>query len=215
VSETDWSDSWRDAFRIELRAEAIGLAARGWEVLPGTHPTGTHHWAGQAARFDGPVPLHEDWQNTLGATAEQIGAWWGQESHNLLVATGHSLDAIEVGADLGRRTATVLRAAGLPVPIAATPDGQWLFLTAPGATLAPELAGSEVLLHGKGSWIPLPPCAFEHGVVHWRVRPEVCGWRLPEARQVQEAIVDALLNRIRTVAPASSQELVGVDRAAA
>ncbi|MFD1051801.1 hypothetical protein ACFQ1S_42715, partial [Kibdelosporangium lantanae] len=36
--QTDWSDSWRGAFRIELRAEAVGLAWRGWPVLPGTYP---------------------------------------------------------------------------------------------------------------------------------------------------------------------------------
>ena len=33
----DWSDSWRGAFRIELRAQAIGLAYRGWHVMPGIY----------------------------------------------------------------------------------------------------------------------------------------------------------------------------------
>ena len=58
--ESDWSDSWREAFRIELRAEAIGLASRGWPVLPGTYPVGTE-WAGRnGIEADGPVPVHAD-----------------------------------------------------------------------------------------------------------------------------------------------------------
>ena len=36
--DANWPDSWRGAFRIELRAEAIGLAWRGWPVLPGVNP---------------------------------------------------------------------------------------------------------------------------------------------------------------------------------
>src|SRR5205807_9975625 len=91
---------------------------------------------------------------------------------------------------IGRRTAAVLRSNGLPVPIAATPRGRWLFLTAAGQSLSAELAAhQDVVLHGAGSWIPLPPSAFLHGIVHWRVRPEVCGWDLPASRIVQDALL--------------------------
>ena len=31
-----------------------------------------------------------------------------------------------------------------------------------------------------------------HGVVHWRVKPQVCGWNLPAAHVVQDALVEAL-----------------------
>src|SRR5918999_1558463 len=59
--ETDWSDSWRGAFRIELRAEAVGLAWHGWPVLPGTYPAGSQ-WAGREGTENaGPVPVHRDW----------------------------------------------------------------------------------------------------------------------------------------------------------
>ncbi|MGH3451735.1 MAG: bifunctional DNA primase/polymerase, partial [Haloechinothrix sp.] len=64
---TEWSDNWRGAFRIELRAEAIGLASRGWPVLPGTYPSGTE--------WSGPVPVHSDWQETVGATPDQVASW--------------------------------------------------------------------------------------------------------------------------------------------
>jgi hypothetical protein len=191
----DWSDSWRGAFRIELRAQAIGLAWRGWQVMPGTYPAGTQWEGGSGQRSDGPSPVQEDWaERVISAKADEVGEWWnGEEAYSLLVATGRTLDAIEVGDDLGRRTAAVLRSTGLPVPIAATPTGRWLFLTAPGEPLHSVLAEREdVVLHGPGSWIPLPPSAFLHGIVHWRVRPEVCAWDLPDSQVVQDAMTRAV-----------------------
>jgi hypothetical protein len=229
----DWSDSWRGAFRIELRAQAIGLAYRGWPVLPGTYPAGSQ-WAGgnqkdqadqadqasqtdlasQTSQANGPSPVHEDWPQRVAATADEVAEWWNGEAFSVLVATGTTLDAIEVGAELGRRTASVLRAAGRPVPIAATPQGRWLFLTTaqePSQVLPTELAShDDIVLHRAGSWIPLPPTAFEHGIVHWRVRPEVCGWELPAPHVVQEAMLRALPV---STALAATDHLVGADRA--
>jgi len=207
----DWSDSWRGAFRIELRAQAIGLAYRGWPVLPGTYPAGSRWVGGSQPDQNGPSPVHEDWSERIGATGEQVAEWWNGEAFSVLVATGTVLDAIEVGAELGRRTASVLRSAGRPVPIAATPQGRWLFLTAPGATLPGQLSGhDDIVAHGAGSWIPLPPTAFEHGIVHWRVRPEVCGWELPAPHVIQDAMVRALpvMDEL-----AATDQLIGADRA--
>jgi hypothetical protein len=210
----DWSDSWRGAFRIELRAQAIGLACRGWSVMPGTYPAGSQWAGGSGLRQDGPSPVHDDWADRIGAKADDVAEWWNGGPYSLLVATGTVLDAIEVGDDLGRRTTEVLRANGLPVPIAATPSGRWLFLTKAGQLLHNELAGrDDVLLHGPGSWIPLPPTAFLHGIVHWRVRPEVCGWDLPDHRTVQRAMRQALSGAAEFVQ--ADQRFVGVDRAAA
>ena len=94
--DSEWSDSWRGAFRIELRAEAIGLAWRGWPVLPGTYPAGSQ-WAGRdGVEADGPVPVHADWQQRIGTKAEQVATWWTGRPYSLLVATGVVLDAIEV-----------------------------------------------------------------------------------------------------------------------
>jgi len=68
-----------------------------------------------------------------------------------------------------------------------------MFLTKTGRPLRRELTREEsVTLHGAGSYVPLPPSPFEHGVVHWRVKPEVCGWRLPESAVVQDALADVL-----------------------
>ncbi|MGH9062364.1 MAG: bifunctional DNA primase/polymerase, partial [Acidimicrobiales bacterium] len=213
LTDMDWSDSWRGAFRIELRAQAIGLAHRGWPVLPGTYPAGSQWAGGSELRHDGPSPVQDDWALRVGATAEEVAEWWSGDAYNVLVATGTVLDALEVGTDLGRRAAAVLRSAGQPVPIAATPTGRWLFLTAPGQTLPRVLTDNDdIVLHGAGSWIPLPPTAYAHGIVHWRVRPEVCGWELPAPHVVQDALVRAVAEPVElTAAP----RLVGADRAVA
>ena len=198
--EMDWSDNWRRAFRVELRAQAIGLAWRRWPVLPGTYPAGAK-WAGRDGTQDtGPVPVHQDWQDRIGTPAEQVASWWTGRPYSLLLATGVTYDAIEVGSSLGTGTARVLRTMGLPVPIIATPAGRWLFLTQLGKGVADVFAGqSDVVVHGPGSWIPLPPTPYQHGVVHWRVRPEVSGWQIPEAHIVQDALMDALASRPATV----------------
>lgn len=210
----DWSDSWRGAFRIELRAQAIGLAYRGWPVVPGTYPAGSQWAGGNEARPEGPTPVHDDWALRVGATADEVAERWSEGAYSVLVATGTVLDAIEVGTDIGRRTAAVLRSAGQPVPIAATPEGRWLFLTAAGQVLPRDLAEHpDVVLHGAGSWIPVPPTAYQHGIVHWRVRPEVCGWQLPAPHVVQDAMVRAVTETQQiTELAAAAPRLVGADR---
>jgi bifunctional DNA primase/polymerase-like protein len=187
------SDSWRRAFRVELRAQAIGLAWRGWPVLPGTYPAGSQ-WAGrEGVENTGPMPVHADWQQRIGTKPEQVATWWTGRPYSLLLATGVTLDAIEVPGHLGRGAARMLRAVGLPVPIMATPDDRWMFLVNTGQKLARSLVEhGDVVLHQKDSWVPLPPTPAQHGVVHWRVRPEVCGWQMPTSNLVQDALMDAI-----------------------
>lgn len=230
--ETDWSDSWRGAFRIELRAEAIGFASRGWPVMPGSYPMdnrpttsgsidspestsacGEHRWAGRAQNDEqGLVPVHDDWADRLGATPEQVAEWWSGRPYSLLVATGTVVDAFEVDAELGRRAAGALRITGQPAPIVATPTGRWLFLTASGASPEPALhEQAGVTWHGAGSWVPLPPTPFEHGVVHWRVKPDVWGWQLPAAHVVHAALLGAINGQATAVA--SAQRLVAAAEA--
>ncbi|RJQ78513.1 DNA primase [Pseudonocardiaceae bacterium YIM PH 21723] len=194
----DWSDSWRGAFQLELRAEAIGLAERGWPVLPGTYPVGTQ-CDGQNSKSlsgsddqQGPTPVCQDWVQRIGASAKDIAEVWSGRPYSLLVATGYVLDAIEVNTELGRLAASVLRDSGFPVPIAAMPNGRWFFLTQSESKLYTELAArQDVVLHGKGSWLTLPPSPLQHGVVHWRVHPQVCSWVLPTSDFVQDALMQA------------------------
>ncbi|ACU98540.1 bifunctional DNA primase/polymerase [Saccharomonospora viridis] len=199
--DTQWPNSWRAAFRIELRAEAIGLAWRGWPVIPGTYPDSdadTAHAGGvtqtrDSAEWTGPVPVHSDWERRLGAHPQQVAAWWTGKPYSLLVATGTVVDAVEVDDNLGRRAAMLLRATGRPAPIVAMPNGRWLFLTSSSESFPSTLSEVEgIRRHGKGGWIPLPPTPFEHGVVHWRVKPDVWGWKLPQADIVHDVLMRAL-----------------------
>jgi hypothetical protein len=196
------ADRWQSAFRgipahpagltssrIELRVQAIGFASRGWPVLPGTYPEGDH-WIGRHGQQEnGPMPVHRDWQHRIGTNPDEVTSWWTERPYSLLIATGTTVDAIEVDADLGRRAASVLRALGFPVPIVATPTGRWYFLMSSGGELTPELAEEPgIRLHGSGSWVPMPPTAYPGGAVHWRVKPEVCAWNLPTPDFVQDAL---------------------------
>jgi len=195
----EWSDSWRGAFRIELRAEAVNLAWHGWPVLPGTYPAGAR-WAGrEGAEHDGPTPVHHDWRERVGTGADEVATWWAGHSYSILLATGHGVDAIEVDADLGRRAAVALRAAGVPVPIAATPSGRWMFLVATGPQVSADWVADhgsrhDVHYYGQGEHVPLPPTPFQHGVVHWRVKPQICAWRLPRLGVVQDALAEAVVH---------------------
>ncbi|QFZ16316.1 bifunctional DNA primase/polymerase [Saccharothrix syringae] len=194
----EWSDSWRGAFRIELRAEAVNLAWHGWPVLPGTYPAGDR-WAGRDGVEDsGPVPVHRDWRERVGTRADQVATWWAGRSYSILLATGHGVDAIEVDAELGRRAAVALRATGIPVPIVATPDGRWTFLVASGGGL---VADPGVRHRAEGEYVPLPPSPAQHGVVHWRVKPQICAWQLPHVSVVRDALLSA-----------PSYDLVAADR---
>jgi hypothetical protein len=192
----EWSEAWRDAFRIELRAEAVRLACRGWPVLPGSYPDAAGRWASGPGRpTDALRPVHAGWQRSGPAEPERVAAAFSGAPYSLLVATGEVLDAIEVPDELGRGIASALRQDGVPVPMAATPDGRWLLLVDPSSAspeLAEELAHHRVRLHGRGSYVPVPPTPYPHGIVHWRVKPEVAGPALPPANVVLEAVVRAL-----------------------
>lgn len=179
--------------RIDLRVQAIGFASRGWPVLPGTYPD-RGDWIGQVGRRKhGPAPVRLGQRSEPAASLDDIMSWWAEQPYNLLVATGTVLDAIEVDAHLGFRAARVLRASGFPVPIVSTPTGDWYFLMKSGGELPGELAERDgIRLHGSESWVPLPPSSYPGGAVHWRVKPEVCAWQLPNPDFVHGALLEAL-----------------------
>ncbi|SDK32065.1 Bifunctional DNA primase/polymerase, N-terminal [Actinopolyspora mzabensis] len=190
------TEGWRNAFRIELRVQVLELASHGWPVFPGSYPS-ADGWVGGENSPDetgpGPLPVHRDWRGLLRADADDVAGWWTAQPYSVLLATGDGIEAIEVDADLGRRAAIALRALATPTPIAATPHGRWYFFTEAGQRLSEELAAADgVRLHAAGSWLPLPPSTFPNGVLHWRVKPQLCGWRLPEPAHVQDALLTGL-----------------------
>jgi hypothetical protein len=196
--------------RAVLRRAALRYAAHGWDVVPGAHLVGT--------RFDCEEPgchavtCHPaltDWEATASHDPRVVRPWWDANTWGVLLASGRALDVVEVPAVLGR--ATVGRVAG---PVAVTSDARWLFLVRPGAALVPELeAQFDVLLHGRGSWVPAPPTDLLDGRVRWEASPDEYDWRLPDPYEVQQALL-ASVRMISLARPAvRPRQLVPSQRA--
>lgn len=102
----------------------------------------------------------------------------GGGSAGLLLATGTSLDVLEVPAAVGRLVCAQLREAGIAVPVAATPTGRWWYPVTPGGTMPASLRDrADVVLHGDGAAVLAPPSETPDGWVHWRVAPALAGYR--------------------------------------
>jgi hypothetical protein len=199
-----WWNSSRAVYGAELRAGALCLVDHGWPVVPGTWWQGGG-WRGipsepaQGLTID--LSRAPGWDSVPAITGgvahattdqAQVSLWWSRSPFSVLVATGTTLDVVEMPAEIGRRVASTLRRFGVLAPLAATPAGRWWFPVTPGAALHPELAArTEVVLHGRGSFVMAPPSEVEDGLVHWRVAPAACGWRLPESQLVQSAAAEA------------------------
>jgi hypothetical protein len=113
-------------------------------------------------------------------------------SAGLLLTTGSVLDVIEVSAAVGRRVCEQLRAAGLVVPVAATPTGRWWFPVTPGAVLPAALDDADVVLHTDGAVVLAPPSGTPDGWVHWRVAPALSGYRPSPADTILAALPAAV-----------------------
>lgn len=189
-------DSPRAVYRTELKANALGLADHGWPLLPGTYWQ-AGRWTGTVdAPRSGPAAVPEDGVAEASCVRATIDAWWSERPYSILMATGVVGDAIEVSALVGRRVCALLRTWGVVTPVAATPTGRWWFLVRAGEALRPELASrTDVVQHGRGSWVAAPPSELPQGIVHWRVPPSACDWRLPDPADLQLALLDVLSTR--------------------
>ena len=153
--------------------------------LSGCARTGPH----PAVRDDSPSGLPGPSEG-LSAHAirhpEAVAARWHRRPYAVLVPTGETCDVVDVPAWLGRILATRLDArAGLGPVIAA--GTRWFFVTAPGGRL--PAPGGDVLVHGRGSWIMLPPSLGPGGEpAAWLVRPARYGWALPRRDDVIGAL---------------------------
>jgi Bifunctional DNA primase/polymerase, N-terminal len=117
----------------------------------------------------------------------------GACSAGLLLATGTALDVLEVPAAVGRQVCARLRAAGLAVPVAATPTGRWWFPVTAGAVLPAALRDrAEVVLHTDGAAVLAPPSETPDGWVHWRVAPALSGYRPSPAGPIVAAVLAAI-----------------------
>ena len=92
---------------------------------------------------------------------------------------------IEVSARVGAAAVQRVRT----VPVAVDPLGRWMFLVASGTAVDPDLRVShDTVLHGPGSWIPAPPTRTPAGRIRWEVHPAEVGWRMPDARVLQQVL---------------------------
>jgi len=186
--------------KLRLRRAAVRLAEQGWDVIRGAcwvadryhsgpgcgtvscHPAFAH---GEALLH----PFESSW------TGGRVAGWWREREHRRAALHASNVDVLEVPAYLG------LTRAGSPArgPVAATGTGRYLLIVRSGGAQRAELAAlPDVVLHGAGSWVQLPPaCSPRHGV-RWIVSPEEVGWQVPAPGVVQEHLARAL-PRLRAV----------------
>jgi len=193
-----WWNSSRAVYGAELRAGAQCFVDHGWPVVPGTWWQaggwrGLPEASGQlaASGWDS-APAVVGGVLEASCDSAQVTEWWSAAPFAVLLATGTALDVLEVPAWMGQRMATTLRSVGLVAPLAAMPAGRWWFpVTSGGAEPTERLADAGVVRHGSGSWVIAPPSECADGLVHWRVNPSACGWRLPASELVQSAAAEA------------------------
>jgi bifunctional DNA primase/polymerase-like protein len=205
----------------------VAVTAGGLPVVPGAW------WCMQERRFDcdrpgcarsGPHPVPGLFAGPTAAGGllagavrkpQEAAARWRTGPYAVLLPTGEACDVVDVPARLGRTALARLeqrlespRTGAGPV-IAAGP--RWFFLTAAGGEL-PSPAG-DVLVHGQGSWIMLPPSLGPGGQpAVWVVRPRGRGWvrGLPLRDEVIRALGTAArprLRRLPTLITSTPQEL--------
>jgi Bifunctional DNA primase/polymerase, N-terminal len=191
---SSWWNSSRAVYGTELRAGALCVVDHGWPVVPGSWWQ-DGGWHGAAGPDSGPISGPAIPQGVSAASSDpaQVARWWSQAPYAVLLATGGALDVIEMPAWMGHRVARALRSIGVVAPLAAMPTGRWWFPVTTGGPALSERAGQAgVTLHGAGSWVIAPPSECTDGLVHWRVHPSVCGWRLPESQLVHCAAAEAV-----------------------
>ena len=172
-----------------LRRVAVRYAEHGWDVVPGAVRCGDRFRCVSQCPTTACHPDWTSWELTATRDPEWVWALWAFRPRAILLATGRRFDVLEVPAYLG---AGMARGA-VRGPVAVTGAGRWMFLVRPRAALCRDLADRpDVVLHGKGSWIPAPPTLTLEGRVRWLVHPEEVSWQLPDAHVVQAQLTRAL-----------------------
>jgi hypothetical protein len=182
----EFLDRWQ---RVVLRRGAIRYAGHGWPIVPGAPFLNGRYACGPLCPTVACHPAIEQWEHIATTIESTVDNWWRGETYSILLATGRLFDAIEVPERLGRAVAN----AGPRGPVSVTPAGRWMFLVRAGDSLRSELAARlDVVLHGRGSWIPAPPTRTPQGRVRWVVAPQNAGWRMAEPHTVQRMLVARL-----------------------
>jgi hypothetical protein len=189
-------------YRRALTRTAVNAVAAGFPVVPGAWWSADDrrfecdlaecgrsgpHPAVRAAGSVGPSGLDDGLVGHSVRHPEAALTRWNQQPYAVLVPTGETCDVVDVPVALGHRLAVRLDNRSALGPVIAA-GSRWFFLTAPGGR--PPALGSDILVHGRGSWIMLPPSLGPGGErVGWLVRPDRFGWGLPARDEVLRAIV--------------------------
>jgi hypothetical protein len=56
-----------------------------------------------------------------------------------------------------------------------------------------ELTRHHVMLHRRGSWVPLPPSGVSGGLLRWIVSPQQCDWQTLPLAQLSQHILRRLV----------------------
>jgi len=191
--------------RRALRRAALRYAEHRWDIVPGACLVGTRF---DCDRPGCPTvschPAVEHWEAVAGRDPHLIRGWWQSLHHAVLLATGHNVDVLEVPAALGRLAAPHVRG-----PVSVAPSGRLMFLVRPGEGLRPEMQRrADVVLHGLGSWVPLPPTDHPGGRMRWETAPEEYDWELPDPYAVQ-ALLLAGVRELKAERPARTATRIG------
>jgi len=200
--------------RMALRRAAVRYAEQGWDIVPGACLVGTRYDCDQPGCYTVAChPAVAHWEAAAGHDPRVVRTWWRERHHGVLLATGRAVDVLEVPSEPGR-----LAAPGVQGPIATAPSGRLLFLVRPGEGLRPELANRlDVVRHGLGSWVPIPPTDHPGGRMRWETPPDEYDWRLPDPYAVQSlllATLRSMTDQVRDL-PAAARRTPAALRAAA
>jgi hypothetical protein len=180
--------------QTRLRRAAVRYAEHGWDVVPGAVRCGDRFRCVSRCPTIACHPDWAGWEQTATRDPSWVAALWAFRPRAILLATGAAFDVLEVPACLGTGGE---RGAGRG-PVAVTGTGRWMFLVRPGGALGGDFANRpDVVLHGRGSWIPAPPTLTLDGRVRWLVDPEEVSWRLPDAQSIQAKLAGARRARER------------------
>ncbi|MBN1171845.1 MAG: bifunctional DNA primase/polymerase [Micromonosporaceae bacterium] len=185
---------WCRASHTVLARSAARYASHGWDVVPGASFTGQRFECGQLGCPTVDChPAIDSWEVNAAHDPGTVAAWWRDAPYTVLLATGRMFDVLEVPAALGRPVLERLPRGAIGGPVAVTPNHRWMFLVRPGCPLADRLAGrADVILHGRGSWVPAPPTRYPQGRVRWRLHPRLVGYRLADPLLVQSLVIAAM-----------------------
>jgi len=116
--------------------------------------------------------------------AEVVERWWSQAPYPILLATGTSIDVVEVSIRVGVTVLRILNNAGSVGPVVHAHSDRWQFLVA---------VATDGAIDGDSEGPPptsilLPPWVSASGMTCWRITPQEVGWRLPGERVVDLAI---------------------------